>query len=69
MAIKRNFSRFQISLKPKQIESLRNITSHIEEEYTVRFSVSEIIRDAIDQFISQIDDDESLKTYMELKGW
>ncbi len=69
MAIKRNLMRFQISLKPKQLESLRNLSSQIEEKYNVRFPVSEFIRDAIDQFISKIGDDESLKTYMKKKGW
>lgn len=66
---KRNLRQFQVYLRPKQIESLNNLSSRIEEGYEVKFPVSEFLRDAVDQFIVKTADEESLKSYMESKGW
>jgi hypothetical protein len=69
MSNKRNLKQFQVYLRPKQIESLNNLRSQIKIESEVKFPVSELIRDAVDQFILKTVDEQVRKNYIENKGW
>lgn len=69
MPNKRNLKQFLVYLRPKQIKSLNNLKSKIEENYDVKFPVAELIRDAIDHFINKTDNEEVLKDYIASKGF
>lgn len=67
--VKRNLKQFQVYFRPRQIESLNKLQSRVEEEHDVSFPVSEFIRDAVDQFLLETANGNSLKDYIENKGW
>lgn len=69
MSNKRNLKQFQVYLRPKQIELLYKIRTKINNECEVKFPISELIRDAIDQFIIKTTDETVRKNYLENKGW
>ena len=56
-------------LKPKQINQLKELKENIATEYGVTLSVSQLIRDAVDDFIVKTSQDESKETYLQDKGW
>lgn len=56
-------------LKPKQINQLKELKESIEKEHGVTLSVSQLIRDAVDDFIIKTSQGESRETYLEDKGW
>lgn len=56
-------------LKPKQINQLKELKESIEKEHGVTLSVSQLIRDAVDDFILKTSQDESKETYLQDKGW
>lgn len=56
-------------LKPKQLNRLKELKESIEKEHGISFSVSEFIRDAVDDFLLTTEDEEGMKDYLELKGW
>lgn len=56
-------------LKPKQINQLKELKESIEKEHGVTLSVSQLIRDAVDDFIIKTSQDESKETYLQDKGW
>jgi len=55
-------------LKPKQINQLKELKESIEKEHGVTLSVSQLIRDAVDDFLSSTSD-KGVETYLEYKGW
>jgi hypothetical protein len=55
-------------LKPKQINQLKELKTAIEKEHGVTLSVSQLIRDAVDDFLSSTSD-KGVETYLEYKGW
>lgn len=69
MKSKRNLKQFQVNFRPRQIGSLNKLRACVEKEYDVSFPVSELIRDAVDQFLLEIADENALKNYIENKGW
>ena len=56
-------------LKPKQLNQLKELKESIEKEHGVTLSVSQLIRDAVDDFIIKTSQEESRETYLEDKGW
>jgi hypothetical protein len=56
-------------LKPKQINQLKELKESIEKEHGVTLSVSQLIRDAVDDFILKTSQEESKETYLKDKGW
>lgn len=56
-------------LKPKQINQLKELKESINKEHGVTLSVSQLIRDAVDDFIIKTSQGESRETYLEDKGW
>jgi len=56
-------------LKPKQINQLKELKESIEKEHGVTLSVSQLIRDAVDDFILKTSQEESKETYLQDKGW
>lgn len=69
MKSNRNLIQFQVYLRPKQMEALNQLKFQIKFENEVKFPVSELIRDAVDQFILETGDDEYRKEYIQNKGW
>lgn len=55
-------------LKPKQINQLKELKEAIKKEHGVTLSVSQLIRDAVDDFIGSTKNG-GLDTYLEYKGW
>ena len=55
-------------LKPKQINLLKELKESIEKEHGISLSVSQLIRDAVDDFLSSTSD-KGVETYLEYKGW
>ncbi len=55
-------------LKPKQINQLKELKVSIEKEHGISLSISQLIRDAVDDFISSTSDN-GVETYLEYKGW
>lgn len=55
-------------LKPKQVEQLKELKESISKEHGISLSVSQLIRDAVDDFLSSTND-SGLETYLEDKGW
>jgi hypothetical protein len=55
-------------LKPKQINQLKELKESIETEHGISLSVSQLIRDAVDDFLSSTSD-KGVETYLEYKGW
>lgn len=64
----RNLKLVGAYLKPKQINQLKELKEAIEKEHGVSLSVSQMIRDAIDDFIGTTKNG-GLDTYLEYKGW
>jgi len=56
-------------LKPKQLNQLKELKESINKEHGVTLSVSQLIRDAVDDFIIKTSQGESRETYLEDKGW
>lgn len=56
-------------LKPKQINQLKELKESIATDYGVTLSVSQLIRDAVDDFIVKTSQGESKETYLQDKGW
>jgi hypothetical protein len=69
MGHKRNLKQFQLYLRPKQFEELNTLRFQITNEYGVKFPISELIRDAVDQLILKTCDEEYLRSYIGSKGW
>lgn len=69
MGHKKNLKQFQLYLRPKQIEELNTLRYQITNDYGVKFPISGLIRDAVDQFILNAYDEEYLKSYIGSKGW
>ena len=64
-----NLKRFNVNFKPKQVDMLKTIKLLIQEESNVNISVSEMVRDAVDHFILDTENDEFRRVYIETKGW
>ena len=64
-----NFKQFSVNLRPTQIEELNTIRSVIKRESNVKFPISELIRDAVDEYLRNTINDSNRRTYMFLKGW
>ena len=64
-----NFKQFSVNLRPRQIEELNAIRSVIKHESNVKFPISELIRDAVDEYLRNTINDSNRRTYMFLKGW
>ena len=64
-----NFKQISVNLRPKQIADLKLIRSAIKLESKVKLPVSELMRDAVDQYIRNIINKEIRKTYISNKGW
>lgn len=64
----KNLSYTVAYLKPKQIKKLKELKTAIKKEHGVSLSVSQLIRDAVDDFISSTSD-KGVETYLEYKGW
>jgi hypothetical protein len=56
-------------LKLKQLNQLKELKESINKEHGVTLSVSQLIRDAVDDFIIKTSQGESRETYLEDKGW
>jgi hypothetical protein len=66
--MKINYISVNVYLRPKQRLRLLELKKNIFEEYNLRISVTELVRDATDIFIENTSE-KGLKFYLESKGW
>lgn len=55
-------------LKPKQLNQLKELKESIEKEHGISLSVSQLIRDAVDDFLTSTKDN-GVGSYLDYKGW
>ena len=62
-----NYKPIPAYLRITQHKALKSVKNDIKEDYGISISITEIIRDAIDNFIETQGND--LGTYLKNKGW